>query len=185
MRPGRASRCLHPFWQVSYFLKMSGLATIEVRACRHGLALRKAVDGSLLTCGGPHAIDITVSIMALMWRDFLNIQALTAPRGKTVTKSIVHVAAGVPWRRWRSAPRRWPLDVLGLEAPASDGDTPNHSCDHIRRGALEEMAFSATQMAAADILGPEAAPLRLGDGLGQRLTPEQWDEAVCQVCPHR
>ncbi len=46
---------------------------------------------------------------------------------------------------------------------------------------LGEAAFSATQMAAADILGPDAAPARLGEGPGQPLTAEQWDEAVCQV----
>ena len=46
---------------------------------------------------------------------------------------------------------------------------------------LGEAAFSATQMAAVDILGPDAAPARLGDGPGQPLTAEQWDEAVCQV----
>lgn len=46
---------------------------------------------------------------------------------------------------------------------------------------MGELAFTATQMAAAEILGPEAAPLG-GNGMGQRLTPEQWDESVCQVC---
>ena len=46
---------------------------------------------------------------------------------------------------------------------------------------LGEAAFSATQMAAVDILGPDAAPARLGEGPGQPLTAEQWDEAVCQV----
>jgi hypothetical protein len=53
--------------------------------------------------------------------------------------------------------------------------------DVMCRVELGEAAFSATQMAAADILGPDAAPARLGEGPGQPLTAEQWDEAVCQV----